>query len=121
MRSETGQSPRKPNMALFFWKNNKLIDAYALEIADDLFSYVNPDVAKQHFGGKAKMPKKQALKIEKKLNDLIIRVKRFSTTNSLGIYGKARLQQKLNGRLEELGYPSNVVARISEIVLLQNV
>lgn len=108
-------------MGLLFWKNNRVIDSFAQGVADDLFSYVLPDLAQQHVLGTERMPKKQSLKIEQKFTDVILQIKRFSASNSLGIYGKARLQQKFNERLEELGYPTDVVNKIAEGILLHNV
>ena len=67
------------------------------------------------------MPKKQARKVEQKLRDAALQIERFSEALSLGIYGKARLQQKFDERLLELGYPTDVVKRISERILTRNV
>lgn len=108
-------------MGLLFWKNNKQIDAFAHAVADDLFSYVQPDLARQYVLGSGTMPKKQMSKTEQKFNDTVLQIKRFSEANSLGIYGKARLQQKFDERLEELGYPADVVNKIAENILLRNV
>ena len=38
-------------MGLFFWKNNGKIDGFAAALAEDLFSHVQPQVAKEHFTG----------------------------------------------------------------------
>lgn len=108
-------------MGLFFWKKNKLIDGFAQSVADDLFSYVNPNLARQHVFGSSGMPKKQARKVEQKFADTLLHIKRFTESNSLGIYGKARLQQKFDARLQELGYPTDIVKRISELILTRNV
>lgn len=108
-------------MALFFWKNNRKIDAFAHTVADDLFSYVQPDIASQHVLGKGDFSKKKKAKIEQKFTDIILQIRRFSESESLGVYGKARLQKKFNDRLEELGYPTEVVNKIAESFLLQNV
>lgn len=108
-------------MGLFFWKNNRKIDAFAHTVADDLFSYVQPDIASQHVLGKGDFSKKKKAKIEQKFTDIILQIRRFSESESLGVYGKARLQKKFNDRLEELGYPTEVVNKIAESFLLQNV
>jgi len=107
-------------MALLFWKNNREIDALAKAVADDLFSYVRSDVARQHVFGTGKLSKKKKLKVEQKFTDVILQMQRFGKAKSLGIYGKARLQKKFNERLEELGYESDVVNKIAEIILLRN-
>lgn len=108
-------------MGLFFWKDNKQIDAFAQAVADDLFSYVRPDMARQYVFGTGKIPKKQKIRTEQKFNDIFLQIKRFSEANSLGIYGKARLQKKFNGRLEELGYHIDVVNKLAENMLLRNI
>jgi hypothetical protein len=64
--------------------------------------------------------KKQNRKVEQKFTDVILQLQRFGKANSLSIYGKARLQKKFNERLEELGYDSDVVNKIAEIILLRN-
>lgn len=105
-------------MGLFFWKNNKAIDAFAKTVAEDLFSHVRPDVAKRHILGAAKKTKKQDRRIEQKFADVAQQLRRFAETKSLGIYGKARLQMKFNERLNELGYDADVVNRLAEKMLL---
>ncbi|MGW8370476.1 MAG: hypothetical protein ACWGPN_17585 [Gammaproteobacteria bacterium] len=108
-------------MSLLFWKNNKLIDGFAQTVADELFSYVSADLARQQVFGAKDMPKKQARKAEQKFQDTVLQIRRFSESHSLGVYGKARLQQKFDERLQELGYPKDVVKRISELILARNV
>lgn len=108
-------------MGLLFWKNNTAIDTFARDLADDLYSHVQPAVAQQHLFGTEKMARKKAVKADREITDVILQVKRFAKANSLGIYGKARLQQKFNQRLEELGYPAEVVNSLSEAILVQNV
>lgn len=108
-------------MRLLFWRKNKQIDAFAQAAANDLFSYVRPDLARQHIFGGGPMPKGRKIKTERKFNDIILQIKRYSEANALGVYGKARLQQKFNRRLEELGYPTEVVNKLSESILVRNV
>lgn len=105
-------------MGLFFWKNNRKIDAFARAVADDLFSYVGPDVARQHLLGGSDVSKKKASKISQKFTDIELQMKRFGESNELGIYGTARLQKKFNERLERLGYDVELINRITEKFLL---
>jgi len=107
-------------MGLLFWKDNKEIDALARAVADDLFSYVQPDIARHHILGTGKLKKKQAPKVAQKFTDVFLQLKRFGESKSLGVYGKARLQKTFNDRLEELGYDADVVHKIAESMLLQN-
>lgn len=106
-------------MGLFFWKDNRKIDAFAQAVADDLYSYVQPDVARQHvFGGTLDLPKKKAAKVRQKFVDIELQMRRFGEANALGIYGKARLQKQFNERLERLGYDTELVNKITENFLL---
>lgn len=107
-------------MGLLFWKNNKAIDAFAKAVAEDLFSHVQADVAKRHVLGTTTKPKKKERKVEQKFADVVRQMQRFSEANSLGVYGKARLQIKFNERLSELGYEPAVVDKLAETMLLHN-
>lgn len=51
-------------MNLLFWKKNNVIDAFANELANELFSTIQPSVAKTLFEGSS--DKKQMKKTEKK-------------------------------------------------------
>lgn len=107
-------------MGLFSWKKTKRIDAFAHTVADHLYSFVQPNAAKSYFDGtyqKSKQ-KKQQRQVEQKLSMVIAEFRRFITTNSLGIYGKARLQQQFSERLRELGYEPAVTNRLVEMTLL---
>jgi hypothetical protein len=107
-------------MGLFFWKGNRKIDNFAQAVADDLFSYIQPDMALQFVLGKGDIPKKKKAKIDQKFTDIRLQIKRFSDSNSLGVYGKARLLKQFNDRLEELGYDIEVVNKITENFVLSN-
>ena len=108
-------------MNLFFWKNNKLIDSFANELAGELFSNVNPDQARLFFEGSS--DKKQMRKSEKNLQNqlsvIINKINEFKLINTLGVYGKARLHLKFKLRLEELGYDKPVVDKLNETLMLK--
>ena len=107
-------------MGLFFWKDNKKIDAFANSVAEDLYSHIQPELAKQQFEGIAQQNRKKQRKVEQRLNGIIGQRQQFSAANSLGIYGKARLQKQFSDRLLELGYDVAVTNKLVEIILLQN-
>lgn len=108
-------------MGLFGWKKTKQIDLFAHTVADHLYSNVQPDVAKAYFEeAHKKSNKKQQRQIDQNVNVVIAEFRRFTQANSLGIYGKARLQQKFGERLRELGYDAAVTSRLVEIALLAN-
>ena len=106
-------------MGLFFWKNNKKIDAFANAVADDLYSHIQPHVAEQHLSGVAQKSKKKDYKIEQRLAGIVDQMRQFREANALGVYGKARLQMKFNERLQELGYDVAVTNKLVDIILLR--
>ena len=108
-------------MKLFFWRDNKKIDAFASYVADDFYSNVHPDVAREYLNGMSKDQKKTQRKVEQKINEVIGALNQFSREQSLGVYGKARLQRAFNNRLNELGYESDITQRIAEMILLSKV
>lgn len=108
-------------MGLFFWKDNGKIDAFGVALAEHLFSHVQPEVAKVHFAGAGKsINKKKQYKVEQQFHDLVRQMRQFSTTQSLGIYGKARLQKSFSDRLLELGYDEAVTVKLVETIVLRN-
>lgn len=104
-------------MGLFFWKDNKKIDAFAVAVADDLFSHVRPEDARKHLQGEALKSRKKSRKIDERLAGIINQMRAFRDTNNLGVYGKARLQMKFNERLLELGYDVEDTNRLVDIIL----
>ena len=108
-------------MGLFFWKDNKKIDAFAFALAEDLFSQVQPDVAAKHFTGPRLDNKKKKRKIEERFQALMGQMREFNLTNSLGVYGKARLQKTFSDRLLELGYDDAVTHKLVETIVFRNI
>jgi hypothetical protein len=110
-------------MGIFFWKNNGKIDAFGVALAEDLFSHVQPDVARAHFTGHGSGVdnKKKQRKIEQRFHALVGQMQQFGNTNSLGIYGKARLQKSFGDRLLELGYDETVANKLVETIVFQNI
>lgn len=104
---------------MFFWKNNKRIDAYANAVAEELFSHIQPDLAAQHFQGVGQKNKKKQRKTERHLAAVVQQMQQFNEDNRLGIYGKARLQRQFGNRLLELGYDENVARQLVETILLR--
>ena len=107
-------------MGLFFWKDNKKIDAFANAVAEDLYSHIQPEIAEQHFQGFAQKNKKKQRKVEQIFFGISGQMQKFGAANSLGIYGKARLQKQFSDRLLELGYDVAVTNKIVETILLRN-
>lgn len=108
-------------VSILFWKDNKKIDAFAVAVAEELYSHVLPEIAEQHFLGVAQKNKKKQHKTEQRLNGLVDQMRQFNAANSLGIYGKARLQQRFSDRLLELGYDAAVTHKLVETILLRNI
>lgn len=114
-------------MKLFFWKDNPHIDTFAQTLADDLFSHVQPDAALAYFSADASTDARNAGKkalaqnreIDRRIKDLVKKVKQFRTQYALGIYGKARLNLKFMERLKDLGFAPEVAKKLNQIILLQ--
>lgn len=108
-------------MSLFFWRKNKVIDIFASALADELYSAVQPEAATGYVGKGAgeKKADKSRKKIDRKLDDMVLKIQQFRSANSLGVYGKARLHLRFTERLKELGYEAKVADRFNEILLLR--
>ena len=109
-------------MKLFFWKKNKSIDIFANELANELFSSIQPQSFNEYFqksSNKEKSAKKNRKIIDTKIQNIIKQIQQFRTTHSLGVYGKARLHLKFNDRLKELGYASEIVTSLNDILLVK--
>ena len=105
-------------MLSFLFKTRKKIDAFATRMADDFFSAIPQDVAKQYLGGIK--DKKKTKAVNSKINDTAIQFQQFKISEKLGIYGKARLHLSFMNRLELLGYDQALAKKINEIILLDN-
>jgi hypothetical protein len=108
-------------MKLFFWKKNKDIDIFANTIANDLFSMVQPDSINDYFKGssKDKKIKNNRKKVEANISIVIKKIQQFRAANSLGTYGKARLQLGFSNRLQDLGYNPDVIRKLNEFILVR--
>lgn len=98
---------------LFFWKKNRLIDEFALQLADHLFKIVPPEKIDDK-----KNARKLLKKLDRELDKIYKKLARFDLQNNLGIYARARLQNKFNYRLKELNYPSEFVDVLNEKMLI---
>jgi len=109
-------------MNLFFWRKNRLTDKFAVTLADDVFSAIQPEAAAQYFRKTLDANKKKSIKAvtntEQNLNGAISQIRQFKITHNLGVYGKARLHMKFMARLEELGYEPDVVKKCNEMLML---
>lgn len=114
-------------MNLFFWKKNGLIDNFATQLADELYSQIQPAKAEQLLNlatedksnKKNKKQKKSLTAASKALIGVIQQVHQFREQQKLGIYGKARLQMQFMERLRELGYPENVTEVLNKMILVE--
>lgn len=122
-------------MPIFFWKQNKKIDQFATQLADELFSMVPPEMAADlmldanEAGGKkgkaksgGKKYKRQgagAAKMDALMNEIISKIIEFRTRLKLGVYGKARLHMQFRARLLELGYDERLSKSINEEIMLR--
>ena len=107
-------------MGLFFWKKNNVIDKFANDLANELYSDIQPQLIAEYMSGEETANvKKYGKKIDNRLSGVVKAVQQFRLTHSLGVYGKARLQLKLNERLEELGYEKKAIDKLNRMILLR--
>lgn len=106
-------------MGLFFWKNNRKIDLFAIALADDLYSHVQPHEAKRFLEGRLKKEKKKQARVRQWFDSVVNEMQKFADAHSLGIYGKARLQKQFSDRLLELGYDDTVTRTLVEQMVVR--
>lgn len=111
-------------MKLFFWKKNQQTDQFAKTLADDLFSYLQPNVVEAYFanvnGGKgAALAPAQKHDLERRIKEAVMKVQLFKKEQNLGVYRKARLHLVFTERLKELGFNDAVAQEINKTILLQ--
>ncbi len=102
-------------MSLFFWKKNQKIDEFALQLANHFFKIVPPEKIASE-----KNMRKTLKKLDRELGKIFSKLSSFDTQNKLGIYTRARLQNKFNHRLEELGYAPEFVKVLNDKMLVQS-
>ena len=101
---------------LFFWRKNKGIDSFAIEVADELYSQIPPDMFEDLSSRKAS---KIAKRWEKEIQATIIRFRDFKAGNELGVYGKARLHLTFMERLRSHGYSEDVIKELNDFLLVK--
>ena len=108
-------------MGLFFWKNNKTIDAFANTSANSLFSAMQPQAAQAYLTDNMddRQAKKFGKTLDRAIKDQVNKINEFKRQHSLGVYGKARLHMKLRERLAELGYSSDVAVKIDQMIMIK--
>ena len=107
-------------MGLFFWKKNNVIDQFANDLANELYSDIQPQLMAEYFSGEESSGVKQfGKRVQNRLGVVVKVIQQFRLTHSLGVYGKARLQLKLNERLQELGYEKDVIDKLNRMILLR--
>ena len=99
-----------------FGKNNAVIDAFAAEIVADVARRFPVRLEAELGGSKAK----PARKLGKTAGDLERRVAAFQAEHKLGVYGKARLLNKIKWGLQECGYSEAFIdATITTLVSIK--
>lgn len=101
---------------LFFWRKNKLVDNFAIKLADELYSQVPADVLQAVSGGKEK---KLVRRWEQEVQATVIRLRDFKASHQLGVYGKARLHLTFMERLRSHGYAEDVIKELNDFLLVK--
>jgi len=113
-------------MNFFFWKKNKQIDIFAILLADEFYSHIQPQVAidfvKETTRGRKQSgtTNRQNIRINKILEDSARQIIAFKEQHSLGVYGKARLHLIFMQRLNQLGYSEDITKYLNEIILVRS-
>lgn len=116
-------------MNIFFWKNNRQIDNFAHGLADELFSGFREDDIDAYFSREIKAStkashsktktSKSTQEVERRINNLVLRIQQFNLEQRLGVYGKARLSLAFMQRLKELGFSQDVIEKLNKTILLR--
>lgn len=101
-------------MDLFFRKKNRMVDELALQLADHFFKTVPPEKIDAD-----KSDRKSFKKFDRELDKILKKIASFNAKNKLGIYTRARLQNKFYHRLVDLGYNASFVKALNEKLLLE--
>ena len=88
-----------------FAKKNTAIDAFADVLVADLTERFPPEKEKELGGNRAK----PARKFGKAAGEMDRRLAAFAVENKLGVYGKARLLNRVQWQLRERGYSMEFV------------
>ncbi len=97
---------------LLFWRKNKVIDNFAVVLADELYSQIPPEMLeKQNI-------KKLSRRFDKELDRIVIKLRDFKVVNNLSVYGKARFHLTFMERLRDHGYESNLVKEINDHLMV---
>jgi len=97
---------------ILFWRKNKLIDNFAVILADEVYSQLPPEML-----GKQNV-KKLSRRFDKEIDRIIIKFRDFRVMNNLGVYGKARFHLTFMERLREHGYDNSFVKEINDHLLV---
>ena len=64
--------------------------------------------------------RKTLKKLDRELGKIFTKLSKFDSQNNLGIYTRARLQNKFNHRLDELGYTPEFVKALNDKMLVES-
>ena len=87
-----------------FGKNNAAIDAFADGLADELVSRFPPRTEQD-----VKKTAKSARNFSNAAAQMVDKLAAFVTERKLGVYGKARLLNRIKWRMREVGYRSEFI------------
>ena len=112
-------------MNIFFWRKNKLIDSFSVMLADEFFSNLPPQQLAEFSadlksaGNRKKAEKKMNRKMQSVVESAVSKFSEFIRSESLGVYGKARLHMQFMERLQQLGYEKELAEKINQDIMLK--
>ena len=96
---------------LFFWRNNKKHDEFAISLAKEFIEKFPNDSAHS-------VPnKKNKIKLDKAIANITLRAKKYCEDTKLGIYSKARIGNTFMWSLKEEGYNEQFIDELTKDLL----
>lgn len=99
-------------MSIFFWRDNKVLDAFSTSLADGFFKKLPPRKISEM--GASRNAKRI---VEREVESILRRLSEYKKEHGAGIYKTARLQNTFMYRMKELGYPEELVNMFNHLML----
>jgi len=99
-------------MSIFFWRDNKALDAFSVSLANGFHRKFPPQkIAEMGASRNARRL------IEREVESILNKLAQYKKEQQAGIYKAARLQNTFTYRMKELGYPEEIIKMFSQLIL----
>ena len=99
-------------MSLFFWRDNKALDAFSISLADGFSRKFSPQKISEM--GASRNARRV---VEREVEDILRKLAQYKAEQRAGIYKTARLQNTFTYRMKELGYPEEIIKMFNHLML----